>query len=87
MLCPPSEVKNQSRSLFLNFESYTNYLIEDEKQIDVHTFQTRDGVILVALVQPVSFSYIHSFNMPLINAPPFGLNLAHFFGLQPNHPN
>lgn len=58
MLCPPSEVKNQSRSLFLNLNLVQ--IVEDEKQVDVHTFRPEDGVILVALV-PACLLQLHSF--------------------------
>lgn len=62
MSCPPSEVKNQLRSLFMNFESCTKWQ-RMKKGLTFTLSRLEDGVIPVALVPAYLLQLpIHSFN-------------------------
>ena len=62
MSCPPSEVKNQLRSLFMNFESCTKWQ-RMKKRLTFTRSRLEDGVIPVALVPACLLQLpIHSFN-------------------------
>lgn len=66
MLCPPSEVKKTMSFLFLNFESYTNYLIEDENRLMFTLSRPEDGghpaLVPACLLQLHSFSLQYASN-------------------------